>query len=78
VPGTIETKRQTLEYKFDVRRNGKTMPAYFRGATPDGFVADAEVVLTGRLGEDGTFVATAMSAKCPSKYEEAPLASTAR
>jgi cytochrome c-type biogenesis protein CcmE len=78
VPGTIGKKRETLEYKFDMQRNGKRLTAYYTGNTPDAFKDDAEVVLTGELQSDGTFVATKMDAKCPSKYEEAPIASTAR
>ena len=70
VPGTIGRKREALEYKFDIQRNGQTLTAYYSGIVPDTFKDDAEVVLTGRLTPDG-FVATDMTAKCPSKYEEA-------
>jgi cytochrome c-type biogenesis protein CcmE len=38
---------------------------------PDTFLDDAEVVVTGRLTPEG-FMATEMTAKCPSKYEEKP------
>lgn len=78
VPGTITRKRETLEYRFDMQRNGKRLTAYYQGQTPDAFKDEAEVVLTGELRSDGTFHATEMDAKCPSKYEEAPIASTAR
>lgn len=71
VPGSIARKADSLEYRFDMQRNGKTVRAYYTGVVPDTFKADAEVVLTGRLTEQG-FMATEMTAKCPSKYEEAP------
>ncbi len=70
VPGSIGKKRDRLEYQFDIQRNGKTLRAYYNGIVPDTFKADSEVVLTGELTPNG-FVATDMTAKCPSKYEEA-------
>ena len=71
VPGSIGKKRDALEYRFDIQRNGKTMRAFYNGITPDTFKDDSEVVLTGVLTKDG-FVASDMTAKCPSKYEAAP------
>ena len=72
VPGSRMVKPQTLDYQFDLHRNGKTIKAYYTGVVPDTFKDDAEVVLTGELRQDGSFHATEMTAKCPSKYEEAP------
>lgn len=71
VPGTIGRKRDALDYEFDLQRNGQVMRAYYSGIVPDTFKDDAEVVLTGHLTDKG-FMATDMTAKCPSKYEEAP------
>lgn len=71
VPGSIGRKRDRLEYQFDIQRNGKTLRAYFNGIPPDTFKDEAEVVLTGSLTPNG-FMANEMTAKCPSKYEEAP------
>jgi len=70
VPGSIGKKRDALEYRFDIQRNGKTLRAFYNGITPDTFKDDSEVVLTGVLTKDG-FVANDMTAKCPSKYEAA-------
>jgi cytochrome c-type biogenesis protein CcmE len=70
VPGSIGKKRDALEYRFDIQRNGKTLRAFYNGITPDTFKDDSEVVLTGVLTKDG-FIATDMTAKCPSKYEAA-------
>jgi cytochrome c-type biogenesis protein CcmE len=72
VPGSRMVKRESLDYTFDLHRNGKTIRAYYTGIVPDTFKDDAEVVLTGELKPDGSFHATEMTAKCPSKYEEAP------
>ena len=71
VPGSIGKKRDALEYRFDIQRNGKTMRAFYNGIVPDTFKDDSEVVLTGILTKEG-FVANDMTAKCPSKYEAAP------
>ena len=75
VPGSIGRKRDSLEYQFDVQRNGKVIRAYYTGIVPDTFENDAEVVLTGHL-TGGEFMSTEMTAKCPSKYEAAPAAAT--
>jgi cytochrome c-type biogenesis protein CcmE len=70
VPGSIGKKRDRLEYRFDIQRNGKTMRAFYTGIVPDTFKDDSEVVLTGMLTKDG-FMANDLTAKCPSKYDEA-------
>jgi cytochrome c-type biogenesis protein CcmE len=72
VDGSIAMKPGTLEYRFDMQRNGKVMRAFYTGVVPDTFKGESEVVLTGRLSPDNTFHATEMTAKCPSKYDAAP------
>jgi cytochrome c-type biogenesis protein CcmE len=76
VAGSIARKPDTLEYRFDVHRNGKTVRAYYTGIVPDTFKDESEIVLTGSLDASG-FHATEMTAKCPSKYEEVPGAPSA-
>ena len=66
VPGSIGKKRDKLEYRFDIQRNGKTLAAYYTGIVPDTFKDESEVVLTGVLTKEG-FMANDMTAKCPSK-----------
>ena len=70
VPHSIGRKENTVEYRFDIQRNGKTLRAFYNGITPDTFKDDSEVVLTGVLTKEG-FIATDMTAKCPSKYDAA-------
>jgi cytochrome c-type biogenesis protein CcmE len=77
VPDSIARKRDRLEYRFEIQRNGKTLRAYYNGVVPDTFKNDSEVVLTGVLTKDG-FMADEMTAKCPSKYDEAPGLATSR
>ena len=77
--GTIFQKKGTLEYQFDVRpvpamikhpeALNKTITVRYTGVVPDTFKDDAEVIVTGELGRDGTFEAKELLAKCPSKYE---------
>ena len=71
VPGSIRGTSDRLNWKFELHRNGKVIAATYSGLTPDTFKDEAEVVLTGRFTAEG-FHATDMTAKCPSKYEEAP------
>jgi len=46
------------------------IPVVYHGAVPDLFKTGRDVNLTGRL-EQGSFVASAMTTKCPSKYTAA-------
>ena len=71
VPDSIAMKPNSMEWRFDIQRNGKVLTAYYNGIVPDTFKADSEVVLTGTMDAKG-FHATEMTAKCPSKYDAAP------
>jgi cytochrome c-type biogenesis protein CcmE len=71
VPGSVSGTSDRLNWKFDLQRNGKVINATYTGKAPDNFKDSAEVVLTGQFTPHG-FQATDMTAKCPSKYEEAP------
>ena len=66
--GTIEP-RGGREVWFTVAGEADSLRACYRGVVPDTFKDGAEVVLEGRLEDDGTFHATTLLAKCPSKYE---------
>jgi cytochrome c-type biogenesis protein CcmE len=70
VQGQPSRKRDSLEYRFDVQQNGKVIRAFYTGIVPDTFKEESEVVLKGRLAEDGTFHVEkdGVMAKCPSKY----------
>ena len=65
----LRQRPNSLDYKFDVRFNGKVMPATYSGIVPDTFKNESEVVLKGRLHGDGFSVEpNGVMAKCPSKY----------
>jgi cytochrome c-type biogenesis protein CcmE len=65
----VGRKRDSLDWQFNIHNNGQVVRAKYTGVTPDTFKNDSEVVVKGRLGEDNTFHATEIIAKCPSKYE---------
>jgi cytochrome c-type biogenesis protein CcmE len=72
VVNAIEKKPSTLDYRFSVKSGDKVVLATYTGVVPDTLKDGAEVVLTGRLHEDGFAVApNGIMAKCPSKYDPA-------
>ena len=67
---SIERKRNSLDYRFNVQSNGSVVQARYSGVVPDTFKEGAEVVLKGTLSSDGFHVErNGVMAKCPSKYE---------
>ncbi|MCB9568098.1 MAG: cytochrome c maturation protein CcmE [Myxococcales bacterium] len=76
VPGTIRQKvGSSGDYTFEIEREGKRLAVHYTNMVPDTFAEGGEVVLTGQLpSADGVFTSDEMAAKCPSKYEEEPMA----
>jgi cytochrome c-type biogenesis protein CcmE len=71
VPHSIMQKPNTLEYIFKVQNNGKVINASYTGIVPDTFKDEAEVVLKGKLTDQGFLTQKdGVVAKCPSKYVE--------
>jgi cytochrome c-type biogenesis protein CcmE len=76
VPNTYERSQGTT-HRFTVSDKDKTeitFPVEYVGTVPDTFrpnEPDVEVVMKGRLREDGVFVATEVITKCGSRYEAA-------
>jgi cytochrome c-type biogenesis protein CcmE len=58
--------------KFEVTDGAKSFPVSYRGIAPDTFTDGVDVVVEGRMDQDGTFAATTVLAKCASRYENAP------
>ena len=69
--GTIVRYPSGQEVRFVVSDGASDLPVHYAGIIPDTFVDGAEVVVEGRLADDGTFHAHMLLAKCPSKYEAA-------
>lgn len=72
VPGSIKRAAGGREYAFVVTDGAREIPVQFRGIAPDTFTDGVDVVVEGRMGQDGTFRATTLLAKCASRYESAP------
>lgn len=70
-PDSVQSEPKTMTLRFTVVDEidpAKTLPVVFKGVVPDSFKPDAEVVLEGKLSDQGVFEATTLLAKCPSKY----------
>lgn len=68
--GSIVWDRAISGVNFNISdEKGKTMAIAYRGVVPDSFQPGAEVILEGRVMQDGSFAATTLLAKCASKYE---------
>ena len=72
VPGSIKRIPGGKEYAFVVTDGATTFPVIYRGIAPDTFTDGVDVVVEGRMAQDGTFHATTLLAKCASRYENAP------
>jgi cytochrome c-type biogenesis protein CcmE len=69
VPGSIVKSSDGMSWNFEVQNEGSKIPVEYRGAMPDTFKEDADVVVTGTYKEP-TFAAKHVLAKCASRYEE--------
>ena len=74
VKGSLVHQESPCEYRFRMSEKGAEIPVrYGKCVVPDTFRdvpgMDVRVTVEGRLGTDGTFEATQVMAKCPSKYE---------
>jgi cytochrome c-type biogenesis protein CcmE len=64
-----------LHVTFTEKDGTASMPVEYSGALPDIFKPGITVVAEGRLGSDGVFHATALLAKCPSRFSTQPYTS---
>jgi cytochrome c-type biogenesis protein CcmE len=75
VHGSLIKRDHPCEYRFKLQKNGAVIDVrYPQCVVPDTFrdrpEAEVGVTAEGKLQKDGTFEATQIMAKCPSKYEE--------
>jgi len=68
VKGSIKWDRLKLKLKFSITDGKKSLPVIYKGVIPDAFKNGASVVAEGTYSPKGFFQATALLAKCPSKY----------
>ena len=76
VLGTVQDDVQRfdggLEVRFTAAQEGATLPVVYRGQLPDIFKPGIQVVVEGRLQQDGVFHARTLLAKCPSRFTTTP------
>jgi cytochrome c-type biogenesis protein CcmE len=65
-----------LSVRFDLRGDAARLPVEYRGAIPEMFRVDRQVIVEGRMGDDGVFHADVLLTKCASKYEARQAEST--
>ena len=68
---SIQFDDKTLTLKFNLQEDNLILPVVYQGVKPDTFEEGESVVVEGKLGADGVFVASTILVKCPSKYESA-------
>ena len=74
VKGTLTRRDEPCEYRFKLQEKGSVLAVeYPQCVVPDTFRdmpgMDVEVTAEGKLAANGSFQATSIMAKCPSKYE---------
>ena len=67
-----------LLHRFTVEGEAQRIPVSYEGPLPDVFKEGGEVVATGRFNAGGLFVASEVTAKCPSKYEAGSISEETR
>lgn len=68
--GSVEREDAGLAIRFLVQDGSGEIPVVYRGGpVPDIFGEEVQVVVEGKYTPDGTFVASTLLAKCPSKFE---------
>jgi len=72
-PGTIQRNGSHAEFVIQDGENGSLLlPVSYKGSEPppDTFKDHAQALVIGKMGQDGTFHAKEVQAKCASKYED--------
>jgi len=67
--GSVRRDTSSMIVDFTVTDGRRSLPVRYTGVVPDAFEPGADVVVEGRLAPSGTFEASTLLAKCPSKYE---------
>lgn len=78
VSGQLEAKSVVRDIKankiaFVLTDGTNRLPVSYSGVVPDTFERAVEVVAEGKLNPDGSFTASNVLARCPSKYNESQL-----
>jgi cytochrome c-type biogenesis protein CcmE len=66
----IQWDVRNLALAFTMGDDAYRIPVQYHGVKPDMFQAGADVIVEGRVSQDGVLVASNLMTSCPSKYEE--------
>ena len=66
---SIDWNAKTMTLKFHINEANEMFPVVFVGPIPDTMQNGETVVVEGKYTRDGTFNASNILVKCPSKYE---------
>ncbi len=73
VPNSIQQDIKNNQISFAITDGKQQIPVSYNGVVPDTFPKATQVIVEGRLQTDGTFVASEVLAKCPSKYDSSKI-----
>jgi cytochrome c-type biogenesis protein CcmE len=71
VPGSVVWDASHQHLRFVVTDGSESISVLYSGVVPDIFNAGRQVVVEGAPEADGSFDATTLLAKCPTKYNPA-------
>ena len=74
LPGSIQRAGTAVKFTICEKEHNQLLSVLYTGKDPlpDTFRDNAQAMADGRMQPDGTFHASSIAAKCPSKYEAAP------
>ena len=67
-PGSVEQETDTLNTTFTLTDGEEQLQVNYHGILPQTFEEGKEIIIEGRYNPNGTFEASAILTKCPSKY----------
>ncbi len=73
VPSSIQEDIPHNKISFVIADGAAQLPVSYNGVVPDTFNKATQVIAEGKLNPDGTFTASTVLAKCPSKYDAASI-----
>ena len=72
VQNDVQKSEGGMHVTFTEKDSTASLPVEYTGTLPDIFQPGITVVAEGKLGRDGVFHATALLAKCPSRFSTKP------
>lgn len=70
---SIEKNVASNKIAFVMTDGTNRLPVSYNGVVPDTFDRAVEVIAEGKLNPDGSFTASNLLARCPSKYDESKI-----